>query len=87
MIAPGVLTRCGNRIIMALVMVSSKETVMERTDSHTIRVLKLESRTGFDWWATFKKDNGRVVDVAFMPSFKGICMAAGFVGTGGRHIS
>jgi hypothetical protein len=29
MIAPGVLTATGNGIIMALVMVSSKETVME----------------------------------------------------------
>ncbi|KKM93907.1 hypothetical protein LCGC14_1203710 [marine sediment metagenome] len=60
---------------------------MDRTNSKMIRVLRIENRPGFDWWATFQKDNGCIVSVEFIPSFKGICMAAGFVGTGGRNIS
>ncbi len=68
---------------------------MERTNSNTIRVLEIttggpDRPSGLrsdDTWASFQKDNGRIVKIALWPTFKGICLAAGFVGTGGRHIN
>jgi len=61
---------------------------MERTDSKTVRLLRLYGGWKGDphVWGDFQKDNGRIVTILVRPHFQGICLAAGFVGTGGRHI-
>ena len=66
---------------------------MERTNSNTVRVLEIggsyvDSQHGpVSRFARFQKDNGRIVKILINPTFQGICLAAGFVGSGGRHIS
>lgn len=66
---------------------------MERTNSNTVRILRFEvggddRPTGIgsdELWAEFLKDNGRRVKLPVVGHINGICLAAGFVGTGGRH--
>ena len=66
---------------------------MERTTSNTVRVLRIYPKrrnvegTHYTTWGKFQKDNGRVVTTRVRPDFSGICLAVGFVGTGGRNIS
>ena len=62
---------------------------MERTNSNTVQVLSLSGGSARDdrMWGEFQKDNGRIVKILVHPTFQGICLAAGFAGTGGRHIS
>jgi hypothetical protein len=61
---------------------------MERTNSTTVSLLRLWAGYEDQWWGEFLKDNGRVVRVVLVePTRAGICLAAGFVATGGRNIS
>lgn len=61
----------------------------ERTNSQTVEVLRLSggAARSATVWGEFRKDNGRIVTVEVRPTFAGILLAVGFVGTGGRHIS
>ena len=62
---------------------------MERTNSSTVEVIRFYGGAVGDphVWGEFRKANGRIVTVSVRPTFNGICLAAGFVGSGGRHIS
>lgn len=62
---------------------------MERTNSNTVEVIRLYGGAAGDphVWGDFRKANGRTVTVKVNPTFNGICLAVGFVGTGGRNIS
>ena len=62
---------------------------MERTNSSTVEVIRLYGGSVGEphVWGDFRKDNGRLVTVRVNPTFDGICLAVGFVGTGGRNIS
>ena len=74
-------------------MVSRLEVDMERTNSNTVEIVRLhgsyfDSQHGPTFmFGEFRKDNGRIVKLLVQPTFNGICLAVGFVGTGGRNIS
>ena len=71
------------------IIANHKRYRLGRSNSHSVRLLRLHvPHAGYRYtWASFMKDDGRIVKVDVMATIEGICMAAGFVGTGGRHIS
>ena len=62
---------------------------MERSNSRTVKVLRLYGGAQGEphIWGDFLKDNSRKVTIRVRPTVSGICLAVGFVGTGGRNVT
>ena len=61
---------------------------MERTNSNTVRIMDMRpTHDGNTWLLYCLKDNGNMILVQAAPHLRGLCLAVGFVGTGGRNIN